>query len=124
MAQRAYLNRIGTAVPDYDVHAEFIAWAEPRIAEPKQRALFRRMASRSGIDARWSILTGPKATEPGGFYAEQALPSTAARTRMARCSPSTARGDMPRARCGCWRVAVARSTRYDASAEPTWMRRA
>jgi alpha-pyrone synthase len=79
LAQRAYLNRIGTAVPDYDVHAEFIAWAATRIPAPKQRALFRRMASRSGIEARWSVLTGPKATAPGGFYADPVLPSTAAR---------------------------------------------
>ena len=91
MAQRAYLNRIGTAVPDYDVHAEFIAWAEPRIADPKQRALFRRMASRSGIEARWSILTGRKATGPGGFYAEEAMPSTAARMAIyAEAAPALA----------------------------------
>lgn len=91
LAQRAYLNRIGTAVPGYDVHAEFIAWAAPRIAEPKQRALFRRMASRSGIEARWSILTGAKPTGPGGFYAEPALPSTAARMAIyAEAAPALA----------------------------------
>ena len=91
MAQRAYLNRIGTAVPGYDVHAEFIAWAAPRIPEPRQRALFRRMASRSGIEARWSVLPGPKATAPGGFYADPVLPSTAARMALyAKAAPALA----------------------------------
>jgi predicted naringenin-chalcone synthase len=91
LAQRAYLNRIGTAVPGYDVHGEFICWAEARIAEPKQRTLFRRMAARSGIEARWSVLTGEKATGPGGFYADATLPSTAARMAIyAEAAPALA----------------------------------
>jgi alpha-pyrone synthase len=91
LAQRAYLNRIGTAVPGYDVHGEFIGWAEARIADPKQRALFRRMAARCGIDARWSVLTGQSATESGGFYADPTLPSTAARMAIyAEAAPALA----------------------------------
>ncbi|MES2754706.1 MAG: type III polyketide synthase [Pseudomonadota bacterium] len=87
-APTAYLNAIGTAVPDHDIHDAFIAWAQARVA-PERARLFARMAARSGIGHRWSVLPrgdadGPGGGSPvaaGGFYAD-ALPGTTARMRV------------------------------------------
>ena len=90
----AHINAIGTAVPDHDVHAAFIGWAEPRIADRRTRALFRRMAERSGIEHRWSVLPptleGGSPVAPGGFYHPD-LPGTGARMEVyARAAPTLA----------------------------------
>ncbi|TFI59919.1 type III polyketide synthase [Sphingomonas parva] len=78
----ACINAIGTAVPGHDVHHAFIDWAETQIADPRQRALFRRMAERSGIGHRWSVLPqtggGGSPVSAGGFY-HAGQPGTAAR---------------------------------------------
>ena len=83
--RRSYINAIGTAVPAHDVHRAFVDWAEGQIADPRQRALFRRMAERSGIAHRWSVLPpaagGGSPVEPGGFY-EGASPTTSRRMRV------------------------------------------
>jgi predicted naringenin-chalcone synthase len=67
------------------VHHAFIDWAEQRVADPRARKLFRRMAERSGIAHRWSVLppTGDAGSPvaPGGFYHAR-LPSTAARMEI------------------------------------------
>jgi predicted naringenin-chalcone synthase len=81
----AYLHAVGTAVPGHDVHRAFIGWAAERIAEPRRRALFLRMADRSGIGHRWSVLP-PTAGEgspvaPEGFYHGR-NPSTAERMAL------------------------------------------
>lgn len=80
--ERSFINAIGTAVPGHDVHKAFIAWAEGQIADDRQRALFRRMAERSGIAHRWSVLPasagGGSPVEAGGFY-QGASPPTSAR---------------------------------------------
>jgi alpha-pyrone synthase len=72
-------------VPGHDVHHAFIQWAEARIAEPRARGLFRRMAERSGIEHRWSVLpptgSGGSPVAPGGFY-HGPLPSTGARMAL------------------------------------------
>ena len=69
-------------MPDHDVHRAFIAWAERRVADPRARALFARMAERSGIRHRWSVLPpsrdGGSPVEEGGFY-HGAPPSTGSR---------------------------------------------
>jgi predicted naringenin-chalcone synthase len=82
----AHVNRIGTAVPDYDVHQTFIDFVEHTLADPGKKRLFRRMVQRSGIEHRYSSL------EPGeqmdvsadrtGFYRRGQFPGT--RARMAR----------------------------------------
>jgi alpha-pyrone synthase len=54
----AFLNRIATAVPDNEVHAAFVEFADQLLAEapdPRMRSLFNRMAARSGIGNRYSI---------------------------------------------------------------------
>ena len=82
----AHINAVSTAVPAHDVHAAFIGWAEARLADPRERALFRRMTERSGIGHRWSVLPeGPSGGSPvaeGGFYAVDPLPPTSARMAL------------------------------------------
>ncbi len=88
----AYLNRIATAVPDHDVHSAFVEFADNLLAEapdPRTRALFNRMASRSGIQHRYSILAPHGATLEAGpsefwinaheFYRRGSFPETSKR---------------------------------------------
>jgi alpha-pyrone synthase len=91
---QAHLNAIGTAVPKHDVHEPFIRWAEGRLREPRARALFARMAARSGIEHRWSVLPpapyGASPVDPGGFY-HGPLPTTGARMAIyAQAAPRLA----------------------------------
>ncbi|WP_425530298.1 type III polyketide synthase [Sphingomonas longa] len=83
-AVSAYLNAVGTATPPHDIHHAFIDWAGARVAAEDAR-LFARMARRSGIGHRWSVLPptaeGLSPVSPGGFYAE-AMPGTAARMAL------------------------------------------
>ncbi|MES2055578.1 MAG: type III polyketide synthase [Pseudomonadota bacterium] len=78
-----YLNAIGTAVPGHDIHHAFIAWARDRLTDPRSAKLFDRMAARSAIGHRWSILPptagGGSPVAADGFYADSILPGTAAR---------------------------------------------
>jgi predicted naringenin-chalcone synthase len=81
----ACINAIGCAIPDHDVHSAFIDWAESRIGDAREKALFRRMAERSGIGHRWSVLPPtPEGGSPvcrGGFYA-RGMPPTSERMRL------------------------------------------
>ena len=91
--RRAFINAIAGAVPPHDVHRLFVEWAEGRIEDPRLRKLFMRMADRSGIDHRWSVLEPPGGRphdEPGGFYHGDA-PTTARRmTFYAEAAPKLA----------------------------------
>ncbi|WP_129794103.1 type III polyketide synthase [Sphingosinicella sp. CPCC 101087] len=68
----AFINAIAGTVPPHDVHRLFIDWAESQIEDPRLRKLFMRMADRSGIEHRWSVLPpapgGLPHDRPGGFY--------------------------------------------------------
>ncbi len=83
----AYLNRIATAVPDHDVHPAFVAFADSLLDDaPDRRAqpLFRRMATRSAIDHRYSVLAPNEAStefwvNAHEFYKRGAFPHTADR---------------------------------------------
>ncbi|MET0269464.1 MAG: type III polyketide synthase [Sphingomonas sp.] len=91
----ATINAIGTAVPDHDIHAAFIGWAEARLTDPRAATLFRRMAGRSGIAHRWSVLPptagGGSPVAEHGFYAIDPLPSTAERMALyAEAAPALA----------------------------------
>ena len=86
MAQ-AHINRIGTAVPEHDVHEAFVQFASRVLDGRRDQAIFKRMNSRSGIDHRFSYfkpVLDPDGfgTDTEGFYVKGAYPSTA--TRMAR----------------------------------------
>lgn len=83
MPTTACINAIGTAVPGHDIHHAFIAWARERVEDARMRALFDRMAARSGIAHRWSVLPADlSSVEPGGFYADPVLPGTGARMKL------------------------------------------
>ncbi len=81
-----HLNRIGTAVPEHDVHQPFIAFARTLLAEPRQCCVFERMAERSGIAHRYSNLRpgvlAAGEVDADGFYRRGAFPGTAARMRQ------------------------------------------
>lgn len=90
-----FINAIGTATPGHDIHRAFVDWAQTRIGDGRARALFQRMADRSGIAHRWSVLpptrTGGSPVEPGGFYAGETMPSTASRMALyAKAAPQLA----------------------------------
>jgi len=94
-ATTAFLNAIGTAAPTHDIHAAFLGWAEPRIADARERAVFRRMADRSGIEHRWSVLPptlrGGSPVDRGGFYEGEPLPPTSERMGLyAEAAPELA----------------------------------
>ena len=84
----AYLNRIATAVPEHDVHDAFVVFAEQMLADPRLRAVFRRMASRADIAHRYSFLD-PQ-TDSGQFSSHDAhkfyrlgsFPNTARRMEL------------------------------------------
>ncbi len=82
----ARLNAIGTAVPDHDIHTAFIAWARARLSDARAARLFDRMAARSAIEHRWSILPptadGGSPVSQDGFYAGTDHPGTAARMAL------------------------------------------
>lgn len=81
-----FINRIATAVPPHQVHAAFQAFAERQAANERDRAAFARMAMRSQIARRYSVLEPDGEDGVGtvcGFYRTGApFPSTGA--RMAR----------------------------------------
>jgi predicted naringenin-chalcone synthase len=77
------LNALATAAPGHDIHQAFIDWATLRLRDEHMRALFTRMAARSGIAHRWSVLpptaAGGSPVAAGGFYDTPGLPPTSAR---------------------------------------------
>jgi len=96
----AFLHAVGTAVPVHDVHDAYLRWASDRL-DDRSRALFGRMAARSGIRHRWSVLP-PEAiagdvADAMGFYAADPLPGTAARMQVyARAAPDLAEAAVTR----------------------------
>ena len=82
---QAHINRIATAVPDHEVHDYFLRFAGANLAgKPRERAAFEKMASRSGIERRYSCIS-PAADPEGesvdtdGFFPRGAFPGTGAR---------------------------------------------
>ncbi len=84
----AYLNRIATAVPEQDVHDSFVVFAEKMLADPRLRAVFRRMVSRANIAHRYSFLDPNhgssqfSAHDAHEFYRLGRFPGTAQRMEM------------------------------------------
>ena len=81
-----HINRIGTAVPEHDVHAPFLAFARTLLADDRARLVFDRMAERSGIAHRYSVLRPGRIhageVDAEGFYRRGSFPGTAARMRL------------------------------------------
>lgn len=84
VATQAWLNRIGTAVPPHDIHAEFVDFGRTTALDGRTAALFDRMVTQAEIEHRYAIFEpGPKPRDrildAEGFYCRGAFPSTAAR---------------------------------------------
>lgn len=83
----AYINRVATAVPPYDVHDAFRRFAQSLFRDDRRDALlFARMASKADIEHRYSFLTPSNLPEgdsvdADGFYTRGDFPDTAARMR-------------------------------------------
>ena len=75
------INRIATAVPDLDFEADYRRWAMRRLDGTREARLYERMADRSGIEHRWSVLSEEDAKlEQGvGLYGAKQAPGTAQR---------------------------------------------
>jgi predicted naringenin-chalcone synthase len=78
----AYINRIGTAVPPFDIHEKFAEFALSLLSGKSTRQLFLRMANRAQIDHRYSFLASASCFEAGGFYQRGQFPDTSARMRF------------------------------------------
>ena len=93
---QAYINRIATAVPDDDVHGAFVAFADQMLEDPRVQPVFRRMAARSGIRRRYSVLSPNAANteftiNAHEFYTRGHFPDTARRmTVFERFAPRLA----------------------------------
>ena len=85
------ITSLAHAVPSHDIHAAFVGWAEGQLPE-RERAVFDRMAGRSGIAHRWSVLpAGQSPVAANGFYAEGFMPPTSARMDLyAQAAPELA----------------------------------
>lgn len=84
---QTYINRIATAVPNYEVHAAFIGYAEHMLQDPKIRKIFLRMAGLSGISNRFSGLQMGDAIEQDAvsaydFYQLGRYPATGRRMEL------------------------------------------
>ena len=81
----AYLNRVATAVPANEVHGTFLAFARGQLADdPRRLAVFDRMASRTGIEHRYSSLApaddpNGESVDRDGRFRRGAFPGTAER---------------------------------------------
>lgn len=100
--RRAFINAIAGVTPEHDVHRLFIDWAEAQVDDPRLRKLFVRMAERSGIEHRWSVLPpapgGLPHDRPGGFYHGE-MPATSTRMRTyAEEAPKLALGAIAKLR--------------------------
>lgn len=83
---------LATAVPPLDFEKDYRRWALARLGDSREGRLYERMAARSGIEHRWSVLAEEDARldEGVGFYGG-ASPSTAARMEIyAREAPELA----------------------------------
>ena len=90
----AHLNRIATSVPEHDVHDAFVIFAERMLADPRLRAVFRRMVSRADIGHRYSFLNPQKNSgqfsshNANEFYRLGNFPNTARRMELfEQCAP-------------------------------------
>lgn len=99
----AYINRVATAVPPFDVHDAFRRFAQSLFVSDRRKSLlFRRMADKSGIEHRYSCL--PPSNRPEGetvdgerFYVRGNFPDTAARMRrFERHAPELAQAAVDR----------------------------
>lgn len=82
----AHINQIATATPPHDVHGAYVEMIGGSLEDRRNRLIFQRMASRSGIEHRWSyfmpIITEPEARDASSFYVRGDYPPTSRRMRF------------------------------------------
>lgn len=78
----AYLNRVAGAHPPHEVHGLFVDWAGSQIDDARLRKLFTRMAERSGIGKRWSVLGGEAYRRTDGLDFYGPVPAVSTGRRM------------------------------------------
>src|SRR6478672_11098794 len=86
------ISAIATAVPSLDFEPDYRRWAIGKLSDEREAKLYERMAQRSGIEHRWSVLEAEDARldEGVGFYGGES-PTTAARMAIyAREAPELA----------------------------------
>ena len=77
------ITAISTAVPDLDFDSDYHAWVARQMEGQREAKLYTRMAERSGIEHRWSVLEPEDARleEGGGLYSDGPV-STAQRMKL------------------------------------------
>ncbi len=103
-APTAYINRIGTAVPAHDVHEPFVEFGAALLDDERTSLLFRRVADRSGITHRYSVLSLDSshpdytpALDGRALYRRGSFPATAHRMRLyEQTAPALARQALDR----------------------------
>jgi predicted naringenin-chalcone synthase len=87
----ARINAISGAIPATDVDSDYRQWAQGALSDPREARLFGRMAERSGIEHRWSVLGDDAGLAPGRFYTRGTAPTTGERMAVyAREAPRLA----------------------------------
>lgn len=100
----AYINYISVAVPNHQIHNEFIAFARNSFDDRRNQSVFERMVKRSGIDSRYSVLTvtpdpNPNSVSAYDFYHKTAFPKTRERMQVfERSAPELLRSTLDRLR--------------------------
>lgn len=82
MTSQVFVNRIATAVPDTECHAEFSEVVPKLIADSRTRRLFGRFVAKSTIESRYTFLRpaeDPNRMEADDFYRYDRFPTTAER---------------------------------------------
>lgn len=80
-----FLNRVETANPPFEVHKKFLSYVPTTMSVDRERKLFARLASKSQIEKRYSVLEPAAAVEhldANGLFRRGNFPSTAARMRL------------------------------------------
>jgi alpha-pyrone synthase len=98
----AYINRVASAVPEHDVHQAFVDFADGMLEDPRVKPVFQRMAQRSGIANRYSVLTPDRTRQTTEFtinahefYTRGSFPGTAKRMDVfERFAPPLARSGL------------------------------
>jgi predicted naringenin-chalcone synthase len=108
--QTAYINRVATAVPPYDVHDAFRRFARSLLSDDRRDSLlFQRMADKSGIEHRYSCLAPSNLpdgdrVEIEAFYPRGDFPDTAVRMRwFEQHAPALAQAAVDRLQFGAER---------------------
>lgn len=80
-----WLNRIATAVPPFEAHRKFVAYAPSMLDDERDRRMFARLAGKAEIERRYSIFEPapePERLDAGDFYVRGRFPPTSARMAM------------------------------------------